>query len=299
MGVLFLFIDGIGLGEASRDNPFSEHEFPGFSRLTGGELLTRDAKGSQVDDVLFKSIDACLGVDGLPQSGTGQAALFSGENASAMIGKHFGPFPHSGIKPLLQEQSLFHQAQSAGLQPYFMNAFPKIFFDRATKLNRWSCATLMTRSAGVRLNSLDEVRNGEAITAEILQDYWQTMLKLDIPAITFEDAASRVMHALDRYDVVLMEYYLTDKAGHARDMQDAVRALERVDGFITAFLDENQRSGQKHTLVISSDHGNVEDLSIKSHTVNNVPLLVAGPKAGKFADIQDLTGVTPAILSCF
>ena len=299
MGVLFLFIDGIGVGESSRQNPFSEFEFPGFSQLTGGQTLTSGSTQEQQNGWLYKRIDARLGVEGLPQSGTGQAALFSGQNASEMIGKHFGPFPHSGNKPLLQERSLFHQAKSGGLQPYFMNAFPKVFFDRASKLNRWSCATLMTKSAGVRLNSLDEVIRGEAITAEILQDYWQSMLNLDIPSISYSDAARRVMQALNTYDVVLMEYYLTDKAGHARKMDDAVRAIGRVDGFIQSFLELNQSSVNTHTLVISSDHGNVEDLSVKTHTMNDVPLLVSGANAAKFAEVRDLTGITPAILSCF
>lgn len=299
MSVLFLFIDGIGLGASSSYNPFSEHEFEGFSRLTGGQLLTSEAKGNEIKGSLFTSIDACLGVEGLPQSGTGQASLFSGKNASEMIGKHFGPFPHSGNKILLQEESLFHQAIDHGLSPYFMNAFPKIFFERSGRLNRWSCATLMTRSSGLRLNSLDEVLNEEAVTAEILQDYWQTMLNLNIPSITYDDAAERVYQAMQRYDIVLMEYYLTDKAGHAQNMDDAVRALERIDGFIQSMLEKLDGSEEKHTLVITSDHGNVEDLSVKSHTLNEVPLLAYGSQSAKFAGVRDLMGITPAILSCF
>lgn len=333
MSVLFLFIDGIGLADASESNPFSQHHFPGFTRLTGGRKLVKDAvvestplaanklilqaaRGNTAESIsvgesgpennidntstpiLFKSIDARLGIDGLPQSGTGQATLFSGENASALIGKHFGPYPHSGTKTLLQERSLFHQATSRGLKPHFINAFPEVFFQRAEKRNRWSCATLMTRSAGLRINSLPEIQQGSAITAEILQDYWQSLLNIDIPSITYAEAARRVVSSLNRYDVVLMEYYLTDKAGHSQNMNDAVRSIERIDGFIAALQDELQVDN-KHTLVVTSDHGNVEDLSVKTHTYNAVPLIAAGPAAAKFDSVTDLTGVTPAILSCF
>lgn len=293
MGVLFLFIDGIGLGPSSAHNPFSVRDFEGFQQLTGGERLTNDAPPISTSELVFRSVDATLGVEGLPQSGTGQATLFSGENASAMIGKHFGPYPHTRIKVLLQERSLFHQVQQMGKWPYFMNAFPEIFFERASLRNRWSCATLMTRSAGLKINSVEEVFAGKALTAEILQDYWKKMLNLEVPAISYDEASIRVLNALDEYDVVLMEYYLTDKAGHSQKLDDAVLAIERIDKFINSFLSKNNT----HTLVICSDHGNIEDLSIKTHTVNNVPLIVSGPAARNFINIDDLKGVTPSILA--
>ncbi len=93
----------------------------------------------------------------MPQSGTGQTTLFTGENASQVIGKHLGPYPHSGIKHLLQEQSIFQAVQQSGKKPYFMNAYPPIFFELSEKRNRWSCTTLMTKSANITLNSTEEV----------------------------------------------------------------------------------------------------------------------------------------------
>ena len=293
MGVLFLFIDGIGIGPSSAYNPFSVRDFEGFQQLTGGERLTIDTPPINTSELVFRSVDARLGVEGLPQSGTGQATLFSGENASAMIGKHFGPYPHSGIKVLLQERSLFHQVQQKGKRPYFINAFPEIFFERASLRNRWSCATLMTRSAGLKINSVEDVFAEKALTAEILQDYWKKMLNLEVPAISFDEASKRVLNALDEYDVVLMEYYLTDKAGHAQKLDEAILAIERIDKFIYSFLSNNTT----HTLVICSDHGNIEDLSIKTHTMNNVPLIVSGPAAQNFINVEDLRGLTPSILT--
>lgn len=294
MSVLFLFIDGIGVGPDAVSNPFYSANYPAFSQLCGASHLTTSAFDITSDTQVFKSIDARLGVDGLPQSGTGQVTLFSGVNAAQLIDRHYGPFPHSKTRYLLEEQSLFHQVQASGLQPYFMNAFPEIFFERSARLNRWSCATLMTRSAGVRLNSLDEVVSGEAVTAEILQDYWQRILHVALPSITASVAADRVLAALSRYDLVLMEYYLTDKAGHSRSSEEASAALGRVDDFLQAFLATS--AGTKHTLVICSDHGNVEDLSVKTHTMNPVPLMGWGPDAGELATVTDLTGITPAIL---
>ena len=57
----------------------------------------------------------------------------------------------------------------------------------------------------------------------------------------------------------------------------------------TELLDELQ-DGNNHTLVVTSDHGNVEDLSVKTHTYNPVPLIVSGPHAAQFNEITDLTG---------
>lgn len=293
MSVLFLFVDGIGIGGDHTDNPFSSFDWPGFRSITNGQSLTKSAHFSRSSSHVFKPIDATLGVQGLPQSGTGQATLFSGQNASKIIDKHFGPYPHSGIKHLLMEESLFQKVLMMGKRPYFVNAFPQIFFDRAKMRNRWSCCTLMTKSAGLKLNSVDEVLNEEAITAEIIQDYWRHHLNLDIPSITINQAVERVAKVSSTYDVTLMEYYLTDKAGHEQDKDSAFKAIERLDTFLQFYI---QVKPENQTIILTSDHGNLEDLSVKTHTMNPVPLIVNGPKANHFFDVESIQDITPAIL---
>lgn len=293
MGVFFLFIDGIGVGKSGNQNPFSTLNLPGFKQLTGDQNMDESMSQVSTDNHTHISIDACLGIDGLPQSGTGQATLFSGINASEIIGQHFGPYPHTKIKFLLEKESLFHKVQEIGYSPFFINAFPKVFFDKVAIRNRWSCCTLMTKSAGIPINSENEVKNGSAITAEILQDYWKKHLNIHLSTISFGDAADRACNSLDKHDLVLMEYYLTDKAGHSMISSDAAESIKRIDQFIQMLL---SKIGKKHTVVVTSDHGNIEDLSVKTHTLNPVPLLVRGNGSKYFKDITDLTGVTPAIL---
>ncbi len=53
------------------------------------------------------------------------------------------------------------------------------------------------------------------------------------------------------------------------------------------------------TIVITSDHGNLEDLSVRTHTRNPVPLAVSGPGACAFGDVVDLTGVVDAVIRTF
>lgn len=295
MSILFLFVDGIGIGEDNEDNPFNVYDWPGFSQITHGQKLTQNAHFQINPSLVFKAIDANLGVDGLPQSGTGQATLFSGKNASKIIDKHFGPYPHSGIKHLLVEESLFHKTIELGKRPYFINAFPQIFFDRAQLRNRWSCCTLMTKSSGLTLNSFDEVLNEQAITAEIIQDYWRLHLELNIPAISIEQAAERVAKVSSDYDITLMEYYLTDKAGHEQNMDSAFKALDRLDSFLMHYLPKKPKD---QTIIVTSDHGNIEDLSVKTHTMNPVPFIAYGPNARFFKDVASIQDVTPSLLRC-
>ncbi len=292
MAVIFIFIDGVGIGNEGKENPFLIDSYESFQILSG-ENFFKNAKGVRSSNQLYKAIDANLDVEGLPQSGTGQTTLFSGENASKVIGKHFGPFPHSGIKHLLKEQSVFQSVKEAGKKPYFMNAYPPIFFEHANRRNRWSCTTLMTKSAEMHLNSTDDILEEKALTAEIVQNAWREKLDINIPKITATDAAKRLLNVVPDHDLVLYEYYLTDKAGHNQSFEDAERVLQPLDEFLLHII-KHKRSGD--VLVITSDHGNLEDLSVKTHTRNEVPLFVMGEGIDHFNDVESLVGVKDGIL---
>jgi hypothetical protein len=293
MSLIFLFIDGVGLGDENDHNPFMQQSYEAFTNMADGQPFTSKAGMVTGEKHLFKSIDATLNVEGLPQSGTGQTALFSGENAPKVIGKHFGPFPHSGIKHLLREQSLFIKAHRQGKSCHFINAYPDIFFKKSQKRNRWSCTTLMTKSAGLSLNGSETVRQQNALTAGLTQKGWRDHLNIDIPVIEPAEAARRLLKQSRHYDLLLHEYYLTDKAGHSQDESKASSILTTYDHFLQILIEEKDPG---YTLVLSSDHGNVEDLSTKTHTLNRVPLFVYGPGARSFEKAQSITDVTPAIL---
>lgn len=296
MSIVFLFIDGVGLGAESPENPFTQNNWPGFNSMAGGQDFTIEAIPVQEDNHFFAAVDATLGVEGLPQSGTGQATLFSGENAAQKIGKHFGPFPHSGTKSLLKEKSLFIKAQQSGKSCSFINAYPDIFFKKAKERNRWSCTTLMAKSAGISLNSTEEVRNETAITAGITQQAWRSQLGIDVPEITPVQAARRLLNEAQKYDLLLHEYYLSDKAGHSQEHEKANSFIGRYDLFLQEII-KAKPGGM--TLVLCSDHGNVEDLSTKTHTLNKVPLFVKGPGAHAFRGAKSIMDVTPGILQVF
>ncbi|MDR8391315.1 alkaline phosphatase family protein [Aliifodinibius sp. S!AR15-10] len=293
MAIIFLFIDGVGLGEEGRNNPFTRQQYAGFEAMCRGQSFSGRAENVAENYHLFKGIDATLGIEGLPQSGTGQATLFTGENAAKIVGRHFGPFPHSKTKPGLRNRSIFKRATELGKSCVFMNAYPDIFFDRSEKRNRWSCTTLMTKSAGIRLHTERDLKEGSAITAEITQEAWREQLGIEVPKIEPAEAGQRMLDAAVNNDLVLYEYYLTDKAGHARSHAKAEDVLHRFDLFLQ-YLIQNRR--ERDTILLSSDHGNVEDLSTKTHTFNQVPLFVKGPVAEAFEQVDSIQDITPTAL---
>lgn len=293
MNVIFLFVDGVGLGKPKKKNPFRQNGYAAFEKMSGGQSFTDDINLIKKDRHFFAPVDANLGVRGLPQSGTGQTALFSGKNAAKVIGKHFGPWPHSGVKYLLEQESVFNKTLEKNKTAHFINAYPEIFFKNAQKNNRWTGTTLMAKGAGIELNGPTEVKKMQAVTAGITQKAWKEQLEIQVPVIAPEAAARRLLKRSRKFDLTLHEYYLTDKAGHSQDPEKAERYLQVYNKFLETVIRE--KPGDT-TIVLSSDHGNIEDLSTKSHTRNKVPLFVYGSGAKEFFSATSILDVTPGII---
>lgn len=294
MGVIFLFIDGIGVGDATDHNPFTTIERDSFKVLTGGQKLSSESKSVVGDELIFLPVDANLGVDGLPQSGTGQTTLFTGVNAARLAGRHFGPYPHSRTRFLLEEKSLFHRVLDEQFRPHFINAYPDIFFSKMKQRNRWTCTTLMAVSAGQKLNDVESIKEGRALTAEVTQTAWRDKLGLPVDDISVHTAARRLLNSLRDYDLVLYEYYLSDKAGHSQSMDKSRSVLDLLNSFLEELI-----SGMTDdtTLVICSDHGNLEDLSVKTHTRNPVPFIAKGKGLSGIKLPESILDVPETILS--
>ncbi|RKX91243.1 MAG: phosphoglyceromutase, partial [Spirochaetes bacterium] len=91
MKKLFLFfIDGIGLGDDIHDNPVRTL----FASVTGNTSLVRTGAPLIFEGGVVVPADACLGVEGIPQSATGQATIFTGVNASKFLGYHLTAIPN-------------------------------------------------------------------------------------------------------------------------------------------------------------------------------------------------------------
>ena len=296
MSVLFVFLDGVGLGPPGDANPFSTLDLPAFARLGGRQRWTAEAEPVRTERLLFVPLDATLGLEGLPQSGTGQASLFTGENAAALHGRHFGPYPPTTVRPLVAERSVFARlAPRLGADRLaFANAYPERFFRFVEARGRWTVTTLAAHSAGVRLRRAEDLAAGRALPADLTGATWQRLLDTGHQPTTEAEAARRLAALLDDHRFVLFEYFLTDKAGHSQDLGRAAEVLRSLDRFFGALLD--QLDPEADLLLVTSDHGNLEDLSTRSHTRHPVPLAAWGEGAHTFADARSLLDVTPGIV---
>jgi len=82
------------------------------------------------------------------------------------------------------------------------------------------------------------------------------------------------------------------------DYARACAVLRVFDSFLAAFVRYAEAAGI--TLVITSDHGNIESVSTRGHTRNPVPFIAFGPKESFLRGrVSSLVDVTPAILAAY
>lgn len=312
MKVLFLFLDGIGLGtNDSQVNPFAKVEMPHLQGLLGGNKLVvetlsetslkalRNSGILETERATLLALDAGLGVDGLPQSATGQATLLTGINVSAEIGYHYGPKPNQEVAAYIRNGNLFSTLSKDGYKSALLNAYPPGYFTGIQSGRRlFSAIPLAVTSAGIPLKTLEDLQEGHALSADFTAQGWRERLQLpETPVLTPKQAGERLANLMNDYDLAIFEYWLSDYAGHHQDMQAAQSLLETFDQVLGGLLEAwDDKQG---LILITSDHGNMEDLSTRRHTANPVPALLIGDPIFRqdfAADLTDIIGVTPAIL---
>jgi hypothetical protein len=316
--LLFIFLDGVGLGQDDPDvNPFARVPMPNLAALLGGHKLITDGKlsndgsGSYLvdnDRASLLALDACLGVDGIPQSATGQASLFTGINVSARLGAHEGPKPTPPIVDLIKQGTLLTQLHGHGKTAALLNAFPPRYFQSIENgYHLPGVIALSVDQAGFHLKTLTDLFVGNAISADFTAEGWQSHLGFqDTPVLTPSQAGERLSRLAGQTDLAIFEYWLTDVAGHHQDMASAHSLLDTLDTVFGSLL--STWDYENGLILLTSDHGNLEDLSTRHHTRNKVPLLLIGAPLLRNSFIHqleltrglrkelDLTDVAPAIL---
>jgi hypothetical protein len=299
MKLLFLFLDGIGLGENDPDiNPFARANTPFLNHLIGDKSLTRHAAPFAGDRATLLAVDACLDVTGLPQSATGQAVLMTGINIPAQLGYHYGPKPNPQVASFLNGATLFSKTIRSGKKAALLNAFPPRYFGGIESGKRlYSSIPLAVTNAGIPLFTKDDYYAGRALSADFIGEGWQSFLGFpDAPNYRPIEAGIKLAELAQGYDFSLFEYWASDYAGHKQDMAWALKQLETFDEVLRGLLEAWQ--DEESLIVLTSDHGNMEDLSTRKHTDVKVPLLIIGDLKARrdfVPGIRDLTGIAPAI----
>lgn len=292
-----VFLDGVGIGsEDPAVNPFVKYGFKAFEEIFG-QIPTRSNPEFNSGNIILFPTDALLGVPGLPQSGTGQTSIFCGFNASEYVGKHFGPYPYSTLIPHIQKKNIFIELIRRNKKVYFANAYPKVFFEYINSgKRRLSVTSLSCILSGLKLNKSSEVRNGKALTAEITNERWNKKLGYKLNVISPVTAAKRLLNITKKNDFTLYEYFLSDHLGHGRHDGNFIKTFSELDEFLLTILESVNT--EKITLLICSDHGNLEDISVKTHTLNPSLTIAAGKNSDILRKkIKSLYHIKPAILS--
>jgi 2,3-bisphosphoglycerate-independent phosphoglycerate mutase len=304
--VIFIFLDGCGMGRADAGNPF----FLGLCRFLpfwkGGMVLP--------DGTPISAIDATLGIPGAPQSASGQTALFCGATAAEIGNRHRNGYPDRSLRAVILKKNLLSRLAAKGVKARFLNAYPAhhelftadhvriqpdgrlcfspLFPERFKKMI--SVTSCMLLASGQAPFGAEEVRTGRAL----YQDYSNRQLNeqgLDLPEFSPQQAA-RILHdASRRIDLILYEYFQTDLYAHRKTLAECVslvRDLDTLIGTLLGALDE-----EEDTLVLTSDHGNLEDHRLRGHTRNPVPFIAWGRHGARLRRrVKSLSDVASALL---
>jgi 2,3-bisphosphoglycerate-independent phosphoglycerate mutase len=332
--VAWLMLDGVGVGAAHGMNPFSMPKARVLGHFGVGIALHETAKatrGSEKPDsslfkpeskheipgllgqtlitpLIIKAIDARLGIPGLPQSGTGQTSLLTGINAAKLLGYHHGPWPGPTIRPLL-EDSLPVRLAAQGGSVRLLNHYPARYLEgiAAGKIRLNAIATAATLAGasleakhGERripppLGNPDDLHN---TTLEQVREWGREFMRSEATLNIFDSWWSdHLGHEGSPLSDEIPDPGKSDpgKSGPGTPTSPLERAQDHVRR-LEAFLEGALEARTADTLLlITSDHGNFEDMGVKTHTFAPVPLVALGPGALEFASVTDLTGIAPAL----
>ena len=286
--VLLFFIDGLGIGTRGPFNPLDNLD----------DAAPLAVFQNEIPEPLFDGIvvptDPRLGIEGRPQSASGQTTILTGVNAPAHLGYHKQGFPNKPLLEIIGVHSIFRQLREAGVEPVtFANAYTNRFF---TERPRWvSATTAAVEAAGLTFRTIDDLKNGSAV----FMDFTNRLLierGVDVSVRSEEEAAAVLARITRENRFTLYEYFITDKVGHVQDMELAKKVLTSLARFIRELL--TRLDLQRTTVILTSDHGNIEDLSSRNHTLHLVPTIIWGAQRDVVAArIQTLADITPAIVA--
>jgi len=309
MPFLFLFLDGVGLGADDPEiNPLARAEMPTLRALLGDQALIASAAPYYGKDATLLALDATLGVERRPQSATGQATLLTGINIPAEIGYHYGPKPNQDVATYLKndennkEETVFSWLRAENKTAALLNAYPEGYFKGINSGKRlYSAIPLAVTQAGLSLFIAKDLYAGRALSADFTGEGWRRMLKDEnVPLFTPEAAGAKLAELCGEYDFSFFEYWASDYAGHKQDMDWAIKQLEVFDSVLAGLLETMPKD---LLVLITSDHGNMEDISTRRHTEVDVPCLLIGPEEmrKKFTGgkLENLADIAPAIKRIF
>jgi len=294
-------MDGVGLGEASPDsNPFMHAKMPHLKGLLREGWHLRPANGVagriSTKRASLAPTDPNLGLPGRPQSATGQATILTGRNVPLLVGEHYGPKPNKAVAAIIREGNLFTKVIANGGKAALITPYPQGYFDGINSGRRLlSSVPLAATSAGLELMTANDLRAGRAVSPGFTGQGWYDHLGYeDIPILTLTQAGQQIARIARGYEFSFFEHWPSDRSGHRGPIDQAVEHLEIIDevlGGLFADWDEDN-----DLLIITSDHGNIEEKDHRQHSRNPVPTILVGKEHARLTEIvEDLTDIARVV----
>jgi hypothetical protein len=301
--VLIFFMDGVGLGPADPDtNPFMRARLPNLDDLLGQGWFLRpegwqSGAGRRTRDrASLAPTDPNLGLAGRPQSATGQAVILTGRNVPRIVGQHYGPKPNRAVAREIERGNLFQEVVAAGGTAALLTPYPQGYFDAIDSGKRLlSSVPLAATSAGLPLMTADDLRAGRAVSPGFTGQGWHDHLGYtDIPVLTLPEAGRQIAAIAGQYSFSFFEHWPSDRSGHRGTLAEAVEHLEMIDAALGGLFEAWDR--QRDLLIITSDHGNIEEKDHRQHSRNPVPTILAGRDHARLTrQISDLTDIAAVV----
>jgi hypothetical protein len=293
--ILLIFLDGIGLGDDDpTTNPFAAADLPTLHALTNGHRWVRGIGRQESARAILVPTDPRMGVPGKPQSASGQAAILTGLNVPQLIGEHYGPRPNPAIRAILSEDNFFKQVVAHGMTAALLEAYPPRWHEAVNSGKRLRASYQQAAfESGQVLFTDAAIYSGDALAVDWTGEGWRSDLGYtDTPVYAPEAAGRKMVELSRRYAFSFFAHWITDTIGHRGTVEDGVRILTLFDRVMAGALAEWDDA--EGLIIVTSDHGNMEDLSHTKHTENDVPTLIIGNGKAAFANgLHTLADLVP------
>jgi 2,3-bisphosphoglycerate-independent phosphoglycerate mutase len=269
---VMIMVDGFGIPEGGwYDSVYSKYCKKGFTEMLAHNSLP---------------VSSDLGVSGIPQSATGQTALFTGKNAAKVMNGHVPGFPGPTLRKIISQENLFSKMLEKGFEVSFANAYVQHSLQQLAKRGLRSVTTVMTETSIGWVKTINDLLAGNAVYHDLTGKTIAN--KFNIKEISPLNAAENLAKIAQKNDFTLFEYFLTDRAGHKQDPSFLSEILHEFSVFFYFLV---ELAANEISIILTSDHGNCEDLTTRLHTRNPVPFFLHGipqPAQGTVNSIQDV-----------
>ncbi|MDH5717183.1 MAG: metalloenzyme [Spirochaetia bacterium] len=290
--VIYIFLDGIGIGTSNKEiNPLARYKTYFLSVLGGkssfsppGNLITTDAH---------------MGVKGIPQSATGQTALFTGINAAKVMKRHINGFPTFSLRPYLKKHSILKKFIENNYKGTLINSYSSKYLTKI-KMPRgerfMSATTMIQKGSGLPFFTIEDYLEGKCLYMDIT-NWFLKQQGLNINLVKPKTAGRKLVSLSKNYNLIIYEYFFTDKAGHDGSFVDAKKIISHLEGFFEGIWEEIDT--ENSLIIITSDHGNFEDFSYLNHTENPVATIFYGKGSEYLQKIKYIYDIPRLILKMF